>query len=61
MEGSGKAKAARKNDVERDAEDDVFAPKAELKNDVDVGVSSVFLSVFFCHRRGGAINPGVEG
>ena len=52
MEGSGKAKAARKNAVERDAEDDVFAPKAELKNDVDVGVSSAFLSDFFCHRRG---------
>ena len=44
MEGSGKAKAARKNDAERDADDDVFERKAELKNDVDVGVSSAFLS-----------------
>ena len=61
MEGSGKAKAARKNDVERDAEDDVFAPKAELKNDVDVGVSSAFLSDCFLSPTGGAINPGVEG
>ena len=60
MEGSGKAKAARKNAVERDAEDDVFAPKAELKNDVDVGVSSAFLSDFLS-PTGGAINPGVEG